>query len=220
MPVSLPPLFLFPPKHLAAHDRIWIISDVETYKSAYKPQSVLQTMFRVGAFDLNADRFRVVTFGNDIAYSLIKAGIELPPWKAPQPVSATIVRASHGNLPQGRFPTSATLEPLDPALVALGPRARKLFAGEVYPNVEQGAWDALRARAERENRIEAAALAQPDWFAAGELAKITGDTQSLVSATLVRLVRDGRIVPNGGKKRGAKYHVASPALIVRADRTG
>lgn len=196
------------------------MTDVETYEDSYLPYSKPQTLFKVGALDLNANQFRVVTFGKDIAKALLKAGLPPPAWKSPLTFPATILRASHGNDAKGRFVTTATLDTLDPALLALAPSARKLFVGEVSPNLQPGSWDPLVERAARENRIERAALAMVGSFAAGDVVAITGDRLAHVGGVLKSLVGEGKLLPPTGTKRWARYQVAPLPITERADWSG
>ena len=75
------------PKHLASRDCFWILTDIQAFTDCYLAWSPPQQLFRVGIYDLTTEKIGLATFGRDIAYAILKAGITPPPWTSPAPFS-------------------------------------------------------------------------------------------------------------------------------------
>lgn len=210
-----------PDKLLKAHDRVLFLTGIEREFSAYLPWSKPQELFKVGIYDLATNKIGFARFGRDIAYAVLKAGIAPPPWNTPQSFGVEIHRDGHPGENKGRQCTRATLIDLEPAIIAVAPLAkRKLVSEGHYPNLPLGAWADLEERAKHELVIEAAALAMVGEFSAAEVRAAIGDPNADVTGVLQRLVREGKLLPPTGKKRGTRYQVAPPSpLIERADWT-
>lgn len=210
-----------PDKMLGAHDQVLFLTGVEREFSRYKPWSKPQELFKVGMYDLVTEKISFARFGRDIAFALVKAGIAPQPWNAPQPFGVEIHRAGHPDENKGRQYTWAILIDLEPSIIAVAPIARRtLLSVGHYPNLPPGAWADLEERAKRELAIEAAALAMVGAFSAADVRAAIGDPNAAVTYVLQRLVREGRLLPPTGKKRGTRYQVAPPSpLIERVDWT-
>lgn len=82
-------------------------------------------------------------------------------------------------------------------------------------------WDGFVRSAAKENAMEAAALAMPGLFSAGEVRAAIGDPTADVTPVLQRLVRQDKLLPPIGKKRWTRYQVAPPPpLPERLDWVG
>lgn len=205
-----------PDKILSAHDRIWVITDVESDYSSYYPWSEPQELFKVGIYDLTTRKIGFARFGRDTAYALLKVGLAPPPWNAPLSFAVEIRREGADGEPKGRHPTQAVLTDLDASVVALAPMVMKVFAQLGHrPNASLGMWDDLDARAKKENATERAALSMSGIFKASDVKGIVGKTIN-VSSSLRRLVEEGRLVMVSAKK----YIVAPLTPIDRKDWTG
>jgi hypothetical protein len=136
------------------------------------------------------------------------------------PTGIELTRSYHGPKKEGRFRESVALVDLDPDLAARGPDLRRYFERHLQfrGSSEPGMWKEVVAWAARENRMEAAALSMPGWFSAGDLKEVLGEPMR-VGPVLARLVKEGRLLSNGKKTRGARYLVAPPMLVERADWT-
>lgn len=209
-------------KRLKSGDCVWILTDVETYDSRYMAHSEPQTLFKAGIYDLETEHVGWGIFGKDIAFAIVEAGFQPPPWGAPLPSAIKVVRPPHDSGEErGRYLVKVELVAIDPGLLAIVPVAEKKFdsAGH-HPNAKPGMWDALVTRAARENAIEVAALSMVGAFSAGDVRAAIGNPDADVTDVLQRLVREGKLLPPTGKKRGTRYQVAPPSpLIERADWT-
>lgn len=211
-----------PEKHLHSGDRIWILTDIERYGSRFHPWSEEQKMFRVGIYDLGTRCVGLAHFGRDIAFEILKAGVDAPPWNAPLAFGIELHRDAHEHNEGGRYRGRAILLDLPPEAVALGQAARKMLAGATFsPNAVPGMWKDLEVRATKERAIEAAveSMRGRGPFAAGDIRKIVGP-EADVTASLQRLVEDGVLLPPTGRKRGTKYRHVPPLLVDRADWVG
>jgi hypothetical protein len=207
-------------KRLASGDRIWIITNVEVRWSRYQYNSPDQQWFHVGAFDINTGSIGLFRFAIDDAFPMVKAGLLSPPWTSPLPVVIELHRRSHGDQEKGRFITTATLDPVDPALLAIVPHAKRMFANaNLAPNLQPGSWRKLELRAARENKIEGAILAQSSSFGAGEIIAATSEKRSAVGSVLKRLVLRHKLIPDGKGKRWTTYTVAPIEIAERVDWT-
>jgi hypothetical protein len=130
-----------------------------------------------------------------------------------------VTRFTHGAQEKGRFREKVELINLPADLLVHGPELRSQFERQfdVRGNGRPGMWQAIKAAADREKRIEVAALSFTDWFSAGDVKKSVGDIN--VTRTLARMVKDRVLVTNGKTKRGRKYIAAPPVIIDRADWT-
>jgi len=218
---SLIPFEYHGEKRLKSKDRVWIVTDIQSYTSRLYPWSVPQQWYRVGALDLDSNHLTLVEFSKDDARQLVKAGFTPPPWKASQPFGLELTRIYHGDKREGRFREKVVLIDLDPELVKHGSLLRKHFERQMglRGNSTPGMWQEMAEWAERQNRIEAVALSFDGWFSAGDVKKIVGN-DIRVSPTLKRMVKDGFLVTNGTAKKGAKYMKAPPQLVERADWVG
>ena len=208
-------------KRLRSKDRIWIVTDVQSYTSALYPWSVPQWWYRVGALCLDTKHLALVEFSNDDVRAMMKAGLQSAPWKTPQTHGIELTRIYHGPKKEGRFRETVDLIDLDAELLKHGSLLRKHFQREMSlgGNATPGMWQEMVESAERENRIEAAALSLEGWFAAQDVKKIVGQDIN-VSPTLGHMVKDGLLVSNGKAKKGAQYMKAPPRLVERADWIG
>lgn len=209
-------------RRLRSGDKIWFVSDAKTYTSAMYGQSRPQVWYRVGGLDLTTGGLGYFEFSTDDARAMLKAGSLTPlPWRSHQLSGIELKRHSHGSQDRGRFRETVALIKLDPAILAHGPALRSYFDKTLsfVGNTEPGKWSGIEAWAARENRIENAALAIVGWFSAGDLRKVLGAPLN-VTPILARLVGEGRLAPNGKKRRGARYMVAPPKMTERLDWTG
>jgi len=205
-------------KHLHSGDRIWILTDVDTYWSRYLPYSEPQELFRVGIYDLTTQNVGLAHFGKDIAFALVKAGLTPPPWNGPAPFAVELHRRAHYDESKGRYLVNVRPIPIDPQWHSIVPHARRMFRNaEHYPNSVHGMWSAMVPRAARENAIERAAFSMVGWFSAGDVKEIAGPVS--VSSVLARLVEDKRLERNDKRTRAARYRVPSPIITVRSDWT-
>jgi hypothetical protein len=197
-------------KHLASEDRVWILTDVQTFHSSYYAFSDAQELFRVGIYDLKTKHVGLAHFGRDIARAFLRAGATPPPWIAPMPFGLALHRRYHDNNEEkGRYAVRVERIAIDPALLTILPQARAMLDGtEHRPDSTPGMWADLAARAAQENAIEKAALSKTVWFSAGDIRKAIGDPDADVTPMLKKLVREGKLLPPTGKKRGTKYRAA------------
>jgi hypothetical protein len=207
-----------PERHLRSGDHFWIITDIQVFTSSYFAWSPPQQLFKVGIYDLTTERIGLATFGRDIAYAILKAGITPPPWSSPAPFGIALTREGHDRGAKGRYVTTAAVVPLDPGLMRIVPEARKRIATQHYPNAVPGVWSDLVFRAAREKAIESAALGMVGLFSVGDIKKIVGKDVD-VTPVIQRLAEEGKLLPPIGKKRGTRYEV-TPLLVTRPDRTG
>jgi hypothetical protein len=207
-----------PEKRLRSGSRVWILTDVQSYDFCFYDWSVPQESFRVGVYDLETKKIGWANFGRDIAYAMVKAGVQPPPWKEPMPFGIELHRDPHANGEEkGRFTGWVDLIILDPELLAIVPIAMKKFADH-RPNSTPGMWDDFGARAAEERAIELAALGMVGPFSAGDLRRKLEDPKAKVTPVLQRLVREGKLL-SSGKKRGTRYWVTPPTLVQRVDWT-
>jgi len=208
-------------KRARSGDRFFVLTDTQTHYSAMYGCSTVQQWFRVGAVDLRTMKLGYVDFSIDDIRALLRSKVSPAPWKQPHAVGIELTRLYHGPKKQGRFRERVTLIDLDPVLLAQGPRLRAYFERHLYftGNSSAGMWTELEQRAAELRAIEEAALSMTDWFAARDVKAQAGNDVS-VTRVLKMLVAEGRLVPNGKKKGGARYMVAMPACIQRADWVG
>jgi hypothetical protein len=199
-------------KRLSCGDQIWILTDVEVRWSRYRYNAPDQEWFHVGAIDLNTGCIGTFRFSRDDAFAILKAGIAAAPWTTPQPHAIALHRRSHGSTSAGRFVGWVTLAPTDPALHAIVPHAKRMFANAgLSPNFVAATWKKLEERAERELKIERVVLGQTGSFSAGEIIAATGEKRSAVSGALKRLVMQHKLVPEG---KGKRWTTTLPPPIV------
>lgn len=207
-------------KRLRSGDRVWIITDAQCFTRAMRGDSVEQRWCRVGGLDLATMKLGYFVFSTDDVRAMAKAGIASIPWTSPQICGVEIRRHSHGGHREGRFRELVELIALDPCLQAQGPSLRTYFEKTLtfQSNAEPGVWAAIMKWAALRNRVEAAALARPDWFSVGDIKAIVGEVN--VTPILKRLVLDRALVTNGKPKKAARYAVASCLLhagVARSD---
>lgn len=196
-----------PEKRLSSKDRIWIVTDIYSYWSAFYSWSEEREVFVVGALDLRTKRMGAFEFSIDDARAMLRAGVPAPPWKEPLPFAFEVCRGAHSDTERGRFHVSITPEPLDEDLLDAGPELRMKFAAHAArANARPGMWQRLVAPIALEKRIEDTALGMPGAFSAGDIKKLVGAKVN-VSLVLSRLVKAGRLVKMGEKK-GTRYAVA------------
>lgn len=207
-------------KRLRSKDRVWLVTDVQSYTSAMYGCSTPQRWYRAGALCLDTNHLALVEFTKDDVRAMLKAGLQPAPWAAPRPYGIEVTRIYHGDQEKGRFREMVALIDLDPELKKHGAMLRKRFEREmgIRGNTTPGVWKEAVAWAARANAIERAALSLDGWFAARDVKAIVGDIN--VSATLLRMVKDGLLIPNGKARRGSKYMRAVPRLVARVDWSG
>ena len=208
-PSSLPsPPIWQAEKHLQSGDRIWILTDVQSYGSSYYPWSDPQALFRIGVYDLRTRKVGLANFGRDLAFALLKASLPPPPWKMPLPCGVAIHRVGHDHEPKGRYLVSVKPVPIEPEWYSVLPGAMRMFFQTAHcANSELGMWDDLVARAARENAIESVALRKTVPFSAGDIRTAIGDPEAEVTSVLQKLVDDGKLLVSG-QKRGTRYRLA------------
>jgi hypothetical protein len=208
-------------KHLQSGDRVWILSDVESYSSSYYPYSEPQELFKVGVYDLASEKIGFATFGRDIAYAMMRAKLPPPPWKQSMPFGIAVRRLLHDDGEEkGRYVVKVHQVPITSSLLSVVRVAKKKFAGTIHcANSTFGMWDDLVSRAAKENAIEAAALSMVGPFSAGDVRAKIGDPDAEVTYVLKRLVLEGKLLPPTGRKRGTRYQVAPPSIAARIDWT-
>lgn len=216
-------------KRLKSQDRIWIVTDVQSYTQSLYHWSSPQQWFRAGGIDLdaNADGMHhlvIAEWTTDDMKAILKAGMAVgigaPPWRAPLSHGFELTRIYHGDQEKGRFREKVALIDLDPELKKQGAMLRSHFERTMglRGNSNPGMWQSIVDWAVRENAIEAAALSLEGWFAAKDVKKVVGDIN--VTPSLSRMVKDGLLISNGKAKKGSKYMRAVPRPIERADWTG
>jgi hypothetical protein len=170
---------------------------------------------------LDTNHLALVEFTKDDVRAMMKAGLQTAPWAAPRPYGIEVTRSYHGDQEKGRFREKVALIDLDPELKKHGAMLRKHFEREMglRGNTTPGVWKEAVAWAARANAIETAALSLDGWFAARDVKQIVGNEVN-VSPTLLRMVKDGLLIPNGKARRGARYTRAVPRLVDRADWNG
>jgi hypothetical protein len=173
----------------------------------------------VGIYDLKTGCCGYANFGRDVAFSLAKAGISVPPWTSPLPVAIELHRESHDGEEKGRYRVSAKLLPLDPEVILIERKAKRLFA-TFSPNAEAGMWNDLVERASKDTLIETAieAMRSQGEFSAGNIKKLVGKDVN-VTPTLKNMVARGILLATG-KKRGTRHLHATPRIVERTDWTG
>lgn len=207
-------------RRLRSGDRMWLLTDIESYTSAMYGQSVPQRWYRAGGLDLASMKLGYFTFSIDDVRAILKAGVTSAPWKTPQPHGLDVTRQYHGPTQEGRFRETVTMIELDPELLAQGPSLRGYFVRDLQfrSNSQPGMWGEIERRAAEWRSIEKAALSLNGWFAAGDVKALVGEVN--VTPVLARLVEEGVLVPNGKRKRGARYMVAPATTIERVDWAG
>jgi hypothetical protein len=207
-------------KRLKSGDRVWLVTDARSYTDKYLGWSEPQQWFEVGAVCLKTNRLFLVRFSIDDVKAMLKAGILPAPWPSHQRQGIGLTRLYHGSQGNGRFREKVSLIDLDPELLKHGASLRAYFERQVglRGNVVPGAWKEMQDAADRENRIEAAAISFTDWFSASDIKKLLGEDIN-VTHTLDRMVEERLLITNGKAKRGRKYMAAPPIFIDRADWT-
>jgi hypothetical protein len=207
-------------KRLHSGDRIWIATDIETYRASYLAYSTPQLWHKVGALDLNGFCWRFFTFGLDDARAMLRLGLGAPPWTAPAPYGIEVKRLPHQGACEGRFEVTMTAVDMDPTLLSLVPEARRRFRREGFcPNATVEMWAKLEASVAIEKAVEAAALAMEGKFSAGDIKALIGKNVN-VSRHLKRMVED-EVLVRSGEKRGARYEIAPPPQdLARVDWGG
>jgi hypothetical protein len=225
-PVTTIPFTFEGEKRLSSKDRIWIVTDVHAYTSRIFDWATPQQWYRVGALCLETTHLAIVEFTTDDMRQIIKALMaggagSAPPWKMPQQCGLEMLRFSHGNQEGGRFRQKVNRIELEPDLLKHGPDLHEHFESKygLHGNLATSALQDMAQWAQRENRIETAALSLEGWFSAGMVKEIVGH-DSNVSPTLARLVEEGALIPNGKVKRGARYMKTPPVTVDRADWNG
>lgn len=170
---------------------------------------------------LDTNHLALLEFTKDDVRAMMKAGLQPAPWSSPRPHGIEVTRIYHGDQEKGRFREKVTLIDLDPELKKHGAMLRKRFEREmgIRGNTTPGVWKEAVAWAARANAIETAALSLDGWFAARDVKAIVGQDIN-VSPTLLRMVKDGLLIPNGKARRGSKYMRAVPRLVARVDWSG
>jgi hypothetical protein len=219
LPLNLQQPHLQEPKFLKSGDRVWLLTDLVTYKTEYCDGGRSQTLFRVGIYDLRTRKVGLATFGKDIAHAMLVAGLSAPPWTGPQQHAIEIWRPPHKDgEKRGRYVTRVELLDLDTELSELLPVALRKLADH-QPNSAPGMWSDLELAAAKERDICLAVSAQAGAFSAGDITQRLGDPNANVTSTLQKLVRHGKLLPPVGKKRWARYQVARHPEAARADWT-
>lgn len=229
-PATTTPFTFQGKKRLKSRDRIWIVTDVQSYTQALYHWSSPQQWFRAGGIDLDATvdgmhHLVIAEWTTDDMKAILKAGMAVgigaPSWRTPLSHGFELTRIYHGDQEKGRFRERVALIDLDPELLKQGAKLRKMFEQQygLRGNLAPGACQEMVEWAQHENRIETAALSLEGWFAARDVKAVIGEDIN-VSPALARMVKDGLLIPNGKAKRGAKYMRAVPCLVERADWTG
>lgn len=195
------------PRRLASNDRIWILTDVETYDSAMYHWASEQTWFKVGAYDFRTGCIGFFRFSKDDARGLLRAGISPPPWTSPQQRGFEVTRvAHHDDEEKGRFIVTMETFDIPSPLQAIVPAAERAFWHAPFtPNATPGMWGNLAAFVAMEKKIESVALGMVGWFSAGSVKALVG-VGTNVSPVLKRLVDEERL-HRVGKTRGTRYLV-------------
>jgi hypothetical protein len=204
LPTPQPPILDWQPeKHLRSGDRVWILTDVESFESCYLAWSPPQQLFRVGIYDLATKKIGFAVFGKDLAYAILKAGIAAPPWSSPAPFGIQLHREAHDDDEKGRYRATVELLPIESVVAGVVAEGRRALASdsEHTPNALAGMWSELAQRAASENAIETGILGMFGPFSAGDVKKAIGDPDADVTPVLQRLVKEGKLLPPTGKKR-------------------
>lgn len=193
-------------RRLSSGDRIWILTDIEIYKSAMYQWASEQTWYKVGAYDFRTGCIGFFRFSKDDARGLLRAGFSPPPWTAPQPGFEITRHAHDDGEEKGRFVVSAKSFDVPAALQAIVPAAKSAFWHAPHtPNATSGMWKDMVDAVGLEKSIEAAALGMVGWFSAGDVQAIVGAGTN-VSPVLTRLTDEERL-HRIGRTRGTKYKV-------------
>lgn len=208
------------PRRARSGDRFWILTDTDSHDSAMYGCSRSQQWFRVGAVDLVSLKLGYLDLSIDDVRALMKAEVPAAPWTHPLPMGIELTRIYHGNQEKGRFRESVRFIELEPDLAVQGPALRAYFERHLsfVGNSSPGMWQQVELRGAELRAIETAALSMPDWFSAGDVKRQVGGKIN-VTHVLAQMVRDQRLVTNGGRKRGMLYLVSPPETIDRADWT-
>lgn len=195
------------PKRLSSGDKIWILTDVETYDSAMYHWASEQTWYKVGAYDFRTGCLGFFRFSKDDARGLLRAGFPPPPWTSPQSHGIEIARRGHeGGEEKGRFAVTVKLLDIPPEVQAIESAAKSTFWHAAHaPNATADMWKALVEVDTKEKMIESVALSMPGWFSAVDVKAIVG-VGTNVSPVLTRLVDEDRL-HRVGKTRGTRYLV-------------
>ena len=195
-----------PEKRLSSDDRIWILTDIETHSSSFRPGSAEQWWFKVGAYDLRTDCIGFVRFSIDDVRGMLRAGLPAAPWKAPLANGIDVTRLAHDGKCEGRYAVTVKLVDIEPALHTIVPAAKRVFRDAyLSPNATLDMWKELVDTVAREKQVEAASLNMTGLFSAGDVQAIVGAGIN-VSPVLKRMVKDGRL-DRFGKTRGTQYRV-------------
>lgn len=195
-------------KRMSSTDKIWILTDIETYTSSMYGCSTEQRWFKVGAYDMRTSHIGFVRFSTDDAKAMLRAGLPAPLWHAPQSHGIEVKRLAHGDgQEKGRFRVRMALVDLDPSLRLIVPAAVKAFQDAVHrPNATAGMWKDLVAFVAREKQIENAALGMTGLFIASDVQAVVGVGVNVLPV-LKRMVEEERRLERFGKTRGTKYRV-------------
>lgn len=205
LPLNLQQPHFQEPKFLKSSDRVWVLTDVETYELEYCQAGRSQTLFRVGIYDLRTKKVGLASFGKDTAHAMLVAGLSMPPWTGPQQHAIEIWRPPHeGGEKRGRYVTRVELLEIDPELLKVLPVASRKLADH-NPNSTPGMWSALGLAAAKERDIFLAVAAQVAAFSAGDIKRYLGNPKANVTPTLQKLVRHGKLLPPVGTRRWARY---------------
>jgi hypothetical protein len=207
-------------KRLRSGDRVWIVTDTLSFWTAMYGRSTPQKFYKVGGLDLRSEKLGYFLFTTDDVRAILRAGLAAAPWESPPTHGIELTRFYHGGTEQGRFRERISLIDLEPELVAQGPALRAYFERHLSftGNSTAGMWQKIEDRAAELRAIESAAMSMSGWFAAGDVKALVGEKVN-VTPTLALLVDEGRLLPNGKKKRGALYMVSPPQIIERTDWT-
>lgn len=194
-------------KRLSSGDRIWILTDVESYSSAFLAWSTPQQLFKVGAYDLKTNCIGFFTFSLDDVRGMLRAGLPPAPWAVPQPHGIEMSRLGHGDgNKEGRFVVNVKLVDVDPAILGVVPGAKKVFSDAgLSPNATRDIWKDLVASVAVEKKVEVAALGMIGLFSASDVQAIVG-VEVNVSPVLKRLEKEWKL-QRFGRTRGTKYLV-------------
>jgi len=193
-------------KRLSSSDKIWILTDIETHSSSFRPGSAEQWWFKVGAYDLRTNCIGFIRFSIDDVRGILRAGLPAAPWNAPLAHGIDVTRLAHEGKCEGRYAVTVKLVDIDPALHSIVPAAKRIFRDAyLSPNAVPGMWKKVVDEVAREKQIEAAALGLIGLFSASDVHALVGAGIN-VSPVLKRMVNDGRL-DRFGKTRGTQYRV-------------
>jgi hypothetical protein len=210
-----------PERRLRSGDRLWILTDTESYYSSMYGRSTPQRFYKVGGLDLRTEKLGYFLFTQDDARAILRCGLDAAPWEVPQVHGIELTRFYHGSNEQGRFRERVSLVPLEPELAAQGSRLRAYFERHLSfrGNATPGMWQDLECRAGELRAIEKVALSMTDWFAAGDVKARVGNDVN-VTRVLRLLVDEGRLITNGRKRRWCRYQGMPCQVVERSDWTG